>query len=102
MRFVCRAFCVSMDDRLILEIVKMLSGSPSVWSSILLAAFLLKKYVINGSISRALLLKEREIAALTSLDDKLTSLDDKLGKVLQYQQEFNALLSARECVGGKS
>jgi len=56
------------ENELLLEIVKLLSGSPSIWVSIVLAGVVLKKYVINGSIKSFLDLKEREVKSLTALE----------------------------------
>ena len=56
------------ENELLLEIVKLLSGSPSIWVSIVLAGVVLKKYVINGSIKSFLELKEREVKSLTALE----------------------------------
>lgn len=59
------------EDQILIEIAKILSGSPSVWVSILLAGVVLKKYVINGSIKSFLLLKEQEVRSLSSLESSL-------------------------------
>lgn len=70
------------ENALILEIAKLLSGSPSVWVSILLAGVVLKKYVINGSIKTFLTLKEQEVKSLNSLETGL-------GKIIAEQQRLN-------------
>ena len=59
------------DSAVILEIAKILSGSPSIWLSILLAGFVLKRCVINGSLNRFLNLKEQEVNSLKSLEKSL-------------------------------
>ena len=69
------------ENELVLEIAKLLSGSPSVWVSILLAGVVLKKYVINGSIRTFLELKDKEVKSLASLE---TSLE----KVIEEQQKL--------------
>lgn len=69
------------DNDLIIEIAKLLSGSPSVWVSILLAGVVLKKYVINGSIKTFLEMKEREVKSLAALEASLS-------KVIEEQQKL--------------
>jgi hypothetical protein len=69
------------ENDLILEIAKLLSGSPSVWVSILLAGVVLKKYVINGSIKTFLDLKDREVKSLNALEANLE-------KVIAEQQKL--------------
>ena len=59
------------ENQFMLEIAKILSGSPSIWLSILLAGVVLKKYVINGSIKSFLEIKEREVKSLTALETGL-------------------------------
>ena len=73
------------ENDLILEIAKLLSGSPSVWVSIVLAGVVLKKYVINGSIKHFLALKEQEVKSLASLE---ASLEASLSKVIDEQQKL--------------
>lgn len=69
------------ENELMLEIAKLLSGSPSVWVSIMLAGVVLKKYVINGSIRNFLTLKEQEVKSLGSLEKSLE-------KVIEEQQKL--------------
>ena len=69
------------ENDLILEIAKLLSGSPSVWVSIVLAGVVLKKYVINGSIKTFLELKDREVKSLNALEANLE-------KVIAEQQKL--------------
>lgn len=69
------------DNDLLLEIARLLSGSPSVWVSIVLAGVVLKKYVINGSIKSFLDLKQQEVKSLTSLETGLE-------KIIQEQQKL--------------
>lgn len=69
------------ENEVLLEIVKMLSGSPSIWVSIVLAGVVLKKYVINGSIKSFLLLKEQEVKSLNALESGLE-------KIIQEQQKL--------------
>lgn len=69
------------ENELLLEIAKLLSGSPSVWVSIVLAGVVLKKYVINGSIKSFLDLKQQEVKSLTSLETGLE-------KIIQEQQKL--------------
>lgn len=69
------------ENELMLEIAKLLSGSPSVWVSIMLAGVVLKKYVINGSIRNFLTLKEQEVKSLGSLGKSLE-------KVIEEQQKL--------------
>ena len=69
------------ENDLLLEIAKLLSGSPSVWVSILLAGVVLKKYVINGSIKSFLDLKQQEVKSLTSLETGLE-------KIIEEQQKL--------------
>ena len=69
------------ENEVLLEIVKMLSGSPSIWVSIMLAGVVLKKYVINGSIKSFLLLKEQEVKSLNALESGLE-------KIIQEQQKL--------------
>ena len=69
------------ENDLLLEIAKLLSGSPSVWVSIVLAGVVLKKYVINGSIKSFLDLKQQEVKSLTSLETGLE-------KIIQEQQKL--------------
>ena len=71
------------ENDLILEIAKLLSGSPSVWVSILLAGVVLKKYVINGSVKTFLDLKEREIKSLASLEVSLSKVIDEQQKLYE-------------------
>lgn len=75
------------ENDLILEIAKLLSGSPSVWASILLAGVVLKKYVINGSIKHFLALKEQEVKSLAALESNLN-------KVIQEQQRLYEIVCA--------
>lgn len=69
------------ENDLLLEIAKLLSGSPSVWVSIMLAGVVLKKYVINGSVKTFLDMKEREVKSLGSLEKSLE-------KVIEEQQKL--------------
>ena len=69
------------ENELLLEIAKLLSGSPSVWVSIVLAGVVLKKYVINGSIKSFLDLKQQEVKSLTLLETGLE-------KIIQEQQKL--------------
>ena len=69
------------ENDLLLEIAKLLSGSPSVWVSIVLAGVVLKKYVINGSIKTFLELKDREVKSLNALEVNLE-------KVIAEQQKL--------------
>lgn len=69
------------ENDLLLEMAKLLSGSPSAWLSILLAGVVLKKYVINGSIRTFLELKDREVKHLASLESSLE-------KVVEEQQKL--------------
>ena len=69
------------ENDLILEIAKLLSGSTSVWVSIVLAGVVLKKYVINGSIRHFLELKEQEVKLLVALESNLN-------RVIQEQQRL--------------
>ena len=71
------------ENQLILEIAKLLSGSPSVWVSILLAGVVLKRYVINGSIKSFFDLKEREINSLVSLEKKLENVIEEQRKLYE-------------------
>ena len=71
------------ENQLILEIAKLLSGSPSVWVSILLAGVVLKRYVINGSIKSLFDLKEREINSLVSLEKKLENVIEEQRKLYE-------------------
>ena len=64
-----------MDEKTLLtEILRILAGSLSLLSSVVLAAILLKKYVINGNLSRFPVLKEQEIDALKGLQDGLQAI----------------------------
>ena len=69
------------ENEVLLELVKMLSGSPSIWVSIMLAGVVLKKYVINGSIKAFLLLKEQEVKSLNALESGLK-------EIIQEQQKL--------------
>ena len=69
------------DNHLIIEIAKLLSGSPSVWVSILMAGVVFKKYVINGSVKTFLDMKEREVKSLAALEVSLS-------KVIEEQQKL--------------
>ena len=69
------------DNQFLLELVKLLSGSPSIWVSILLAGVVLKKYVINGSIRMFLDLKNKEVTSLAMLEQSLE-------KVIEGQQKL--------------
>ena len=69
------------DNQFFLEMVKLLSGSPSIWVSILLAGVVLKKYVINGSLRMFLDLKNKEVTSLAMLEQSLE-------KVIEEQQKL--------------
>lgn len=69
------------ENDLLLEIAKLLSGSPSVWVSIMLAGVVLKKYVLNGSVKTFLDMKEREVKSLGALEKSLE-------KVIEEQQKL--------------
>ena len=71
------------ENDLILEIAKLLSGSPSVWVSILLAGVVLKKYVINGSIKNFLSLKEQEVKSLQALESNLEKVIEEQRKLYE-------------------
>jgi len=72
-----------VDNQLFLEIVKILSGSPSAFMSIILAAILLKRYVINGSLKRFLDLKEQEIKSLSCLEVSVLRVISEQEKLLE-------------------
>lgn len=71
------------ENELLLEIAKLLSGSPSVWVSILLAGVVLKKYVINGSIKHYLMLKEQEVKSLSALKGNLEKVIEEQRKLYE-------------------
>lgn len=71
------------ENDLFLEIAKLLSGSPSVWVSILLAGVVLKKYVINGSIKHFLSLKEQEVKSLAALEGNLEKVVEEQRKLYE-------------------
>ena len=71
------------ENELLLEIAKLLSGSPSVWVSIMLAGVVLKKYVINGSVKTFLDMKEREVKSLGSLEKSLEKVVDEQRKLYE-------------------
>lgn len=71
------------ENDLILEIAKLLSGSPSVWVSIVLAGVVLKKYVINGSIKTFLDLKDKEVKSLANLEQSLSKVIDEQQKLYE-------------------
>lgn len=73
------------ENEVLTELLRLLSGSPSTWVSILLAAVLLKKYVINGTIIKFLDLKEKEVKSLSMLESGLSA-------VLLEQQKLNELV----------
>lgn len=80
------------ESDLILEVAKVLSGSPSTWLSILLAGVVLKKYVINGTIQKFLVLKEREVSSLAALESSLA-------RVIEEQERlYNAVKPSSERV----
>ena len=59
--------------------------------SVLAAAILLKKYVINGSFNRFCSLKEKEVQELSTLRENLL-------KVVENQELMNEMLSERACL----
>ena len=71
------------ENELLLEIAKLLSGSPSVWVSIVLAGVVLKKYVINGSIKMFLDLKQQEVKSLASLESGLEKIIEEQRKLYE-------------------
>ena len=71
------------ENELLLEIAKLLSGSPSVWVSIVLAGVVLKKYVINGSIKMFLDLKQQEVKSLSALETSLEKVIDEQRKLYE-------------------
>jgi len=76
-----------MDNQLIIELVKVLSGSPSAFLSIILAAILLKRYVINGSFKRFLDIKEQEIKILSCLEGSLLRIISEQEKLLEVVEK---------------
>lgn len=71
------------ENEVLLEIAKLLSGSPSVWVSIVLAGVVLKKYVINGSIKHYLMLKEQEVKSLSALEGNLEKVIEEQRKLYE-------------------
>lgn len=59
--------------------------------SVVAAAVLLKKYVINGSINRFFEMKQKEIESLEALRGGLLS-------VISHQEKLNENLEKRECL----
>ena len=71
------------ENELLLEIAKLLSGSPSVWVPIVLAGVVLKKYVINGSIRSLLDLKQQEVKILAALESGLEKIIEEQRKLYE-------------------
>lgn len=59
--------------------------------SVVAAAVLLKKYVINGTVNRFFEMKQKEIEALEALRGGLLS-------VIEHQEKLNENLEKRECL----
>ena len=75
------------ENEVLLKLIELLSGSPSVWISIVLAGVVLKKYVINGSIRTFLDLKQQEVKSLTSLESGLEKIISEQQKLYQKISE---------------
>lgn len=69
------------ENDFFLKLVEILSGSPSLFTSIAFGAFLLKKYVINGSIKALLDIKRQELLSLASVERSLVSIIDRQEKL---------------------
>lgn len=72
------------ENELIVEIIKILSGSPSLLLSVSFGALLLKKYIINGNMAKYFALKAREV-------DSLDALKQALSQVIQSQEKLYEL-----------
>lgn len=72
------------ENELLIEVVKILSGSPSLLVSVAFGALLLKKYIINGSMVKYFDLKSREV-------DNLDALNQALSQVIQSQHKLYEL-----------
>lgn len=72
------------ENELIVEIIKILSGSPSLLVSVAFGALLLKKYIINGNTEKYFALKAREV-------DSLDALKQALSQVIQWQEKLYEL-----------
>lgn len=77
-----------MDEREFLTLVFEYLKSGGLLS-VVASAILLKKYVINGSISRFFEMKKQEIDALLSLREGLLN-------VISHQEKLNDLLRFRD------
>lgn len=81
------------ENQLLVKLIDVLSGSPSTWSSIILAGVVLKKYVINGSIKAFLLLKEQEVNSTTTEVKSLAAIEASLERIIQGQHKLYERLS---------
>ena len=73
-----------------IDLIKELSTSSSGFALVLWAAFLLKKYVINGNFQKFWSYKERECLTLEGLSKKLDnviSLQEKLNSHVKESKE---------------
>lgn len=77
------------DKEWVLMLFDFLKGGGLL--SVFAGAILLKKYIINGSISRFFALKEAEINALSDLRQGLSD-------VLLHQEKLNELMQQRSCI----
>lgn len=78
-------------EREFIDLIKELSTSSSGFALVLWAAFLLKRYVINGNLQKFWNYKERECLTLESLSKKLDSvivLQERLNSHVKESEEW--------------
>lgn len=74
-------------EKELIDLIRELSTSSSGFALILWAAFLLKKYVINGNFQKFWNYKERECLTLESLSKKLDAVIDLQEKLNSHVKE---------------
>lgn len=79
------------ESEFFIKLVEILSGSPSLFASIAFGALLLKKYVINGSITAFLDVKRQELATLDAVEKSLVGIIDRQEKL--YSELSKKVLS---------
>lgn len=75
------------ESEFFIRLAEILSGSPSLFASIVFGAFLLKKYVINGSVNAFLDIKRQELASLDSIKKSLIGIIDCQEKIYSELSE---------------
>lgn len=77
-----------MNPEMLKAIIDALQGSSLL--PVILLAYLLKVYVVNGNISKYFERKDRENALLEKLDDSLASIMDRQERQAQILLEYIA------------